>query len=177
MYKLEKTTFIFVLFLLFSLCSQGQIKTKSNHSIYLNLIGLSYGYEQSIGGKFSILGHAGLMTPYWGWASSSGIFYSVNPYIGIEPRFYYSLNKRYNKGENTSFNSANYLSIDLAYMFKPILKKDVVSSGGFLISPTWGLRRVFRDFWLLEFNLGVNCFISHYVGWSPKIDLKFGIVL
>ena len=156
--------------------AQPKAKTVSNHSLSIYTVGASYNYEQTLGGKMTIIAHAGLLMSHMVW-SMAGFEYSINPGLGLEARYYYNLDRRKSRGKNTDYNSANYLSLDQYFMFKPVTSQNMSKTSGYLVAPHWGIRRVYNDRWLLEFNLGIRCFVeSKSVTLAPRLNLKFGIV-
>ena len=174
-----KNFFLVIAFFIIAISANAQTKTMSNHSIAINTIGTSYNYEQALGGKMTLIGSIGLTMPYWAWhIPNSGWAYAINPVFGLEPRFYYNIDTRSNKGKNTNYNSANYLSLDCYYMFNPIANQNTLIHPGIIISPNWGIRRVYNDRWLLEFSLGAWCLFDaeSQISWAPRANLKFGIV-
>lgn len=183
-----KAPFLIIAFCIIAILANAQTKTMSNHSLTIHTFGTSYNYEQSLGSKITLTGSLGLMMPYWAWTiQSHGWAYALNPIVGLDPRFYYNLETRNNKGKNIKYNSANYLSVECLYLFRPAVSDNTSLLSGGIISPNWGIRRVYSDRWLLEFSLGVKCFWGseeHLSGlqkskfsWGPRINLKFGIVL
>ena len=84
----------------------------------------------------------------WGFGWTSGGYidnsaqWAVVPYLAVEPRYYYNLNRRIKKGKRIDGNSGNYLSLYSAV--QPgfgITSKDVDLFPSLYIVPTYGLRR------------------------------------
>ncbi|MCL2098156.1 MAG: hypothetical protein FWH23_05285 [Bacteroidales bacterium] len=181
-----KKFFLIIAIHLIVTLANAQTETVSNHSVSLHLISTTYNYEHPLSKKMTITGSVGLAIPYWAWhISSNGWAYAINPVLGLEPRFYYNMDKRNSKGKNTNYNSANYLSLDCYYMFKSVANKNTSRLSGMIISPNWGIRRVYNGRWLLDFSLGIWCFqgsAEYFLGsesrfsWAPRINLKFGVV-
>lgn len=64
------------------------------------------------------------------------------PVIILEPRYYYNLQKRYDKGKHTHNNSGNYLSLNLGYQPGLIIGTENLDIHPSLhIIPTFGFRR------------------------------------
>jgi len=172
-----KKTFLIIAFYIITISANAQAKTVSNHSLTIYTIGASYSYEQTLGGKMTIIAHADLLMSHMVW-TPSGFEYAIQPGLGLESRFYYNIGKRHNSGKNISYNSANYLSLECMYLFEPMVSQRVIFPYKFHISPNWGIRRVYNDRWLLEFNPGIYFFVDSLskFSWRPRINLKFGIV-
>jgi len=178
-----KAALLIIAFHVMALPANAQTRTVSNHSVTIHTLGATYNYEQPLSEKMTIITYAGLTTTslFWsrsGWSESSGFHYSLNLGLGLESRFYYNMEKRNSKGKNTNYNAANYFAVDCRYLFKSIASQNTASVSGILISPSWGIRRVYNGRWLLEISPGINFIIDSYsnVSWMPRIKLKFGIV-
>lgn len=187
---MKKQFLIAVLALLIAPCAQAQTpRVKANHSVSLHLIGLDYTYEHPIGRKSTIVGRAGVVG---GLAWGSGFFgdyfeYAIVPAIGAEARYYHSLDRRAAKGRSTAGNSASFLSMGARYLFPGGIASDGVEiTGGTILTPGWGLRRVWRERWLFEFRTGVNLQLysrlktadlyAFHIDWSPAANVRFGLV-
>ncbi len=191
---MKKTFLIAVLALLIAPCAQAQTpRVEANHSVSLDLLGpgLGYGYEHPVGRKSTIVGRAGVVG---GLAWGSGFFgdyfgYAIVPAIGAEARYYHSLDRRAAKGRSTAGNSASFLSMGVRYLFPGGIASDGVEiTGGTILTPGWGLRRVWRERWLFEFRTGVNLQLysqlrsgstdlyAFHIDWSPAANVRFGFV-
>ncbi len=156
----------------------AQSRIMSNHSVGLKTNGLEYAYEQALGGDFSIVGHAGIEANLWldfieMFAGDNS--YNLNPAISIEPRYYYNMARRLRRGKDAGGLSADFISLETKYIFESIVPKNEGAYYPIVISPTWGLRRVWRDKWLLEFNAGLNFYRDKDdTSCGPRLNLKFG---
>jgi len=95
------------------------------------------------------------------WSSSSGLFvnnttsWAVIPVVNIEPRYYYNLKKRLEKGKRIDGNSGNFLALSAG--FSPdfgITSDNVDLDSELFVIPMWGLKR----------NLGKNFTFESAVG-------------
>ncbi len=83
----------------------------------------------------------------------------LTPVIVLEPRFYYNLKKRLEKGKRIDGNSGNFISLKMGYhpdwfvLFNPD-NAPVVSD--FSIIPTWGIRRNIGEHFNFEAGLGAG---------------------
>ena len=143
------------------------LRGATNYPVYYDLLRLNYGYEYSFARSGTILFRGGpgyyyapvLMLeidPEEGLKGSTEHLHALGGQVGIEPRFYYNLNKRYRKNKRTLGNSGGYLSVDLEYNF-PIAGTDGLfcDSQFYHIMPYWGFRRVWGHF-LVDFAAGVG---------------------
>lgn len=75
----------------------------------------------------------------------SGWIYSFEPFLNIEQKFFYNLNKRFEKGKNTSFNSANFISfrsLTLGPSIEGNLERK--SDYDFTFLASWGFQRSYN---------------------------------
>lgn len=157
--------------------SVEQVKTVSNHSVSTEILALTYNYEYALGTKCSILGRLGLQSGL-NYNSTFGTRYTIHPGISIEPRYYYNLTKRGRKGKRTIKNSANYLALTSWYIFDPIVEHKSTGISSIIIAPNWGIRRVYGNAFLLEFNTGISYSIDEYKteDWNLLLNLRVGYV-
>lgn len=83
----------------------------------------------------------------------------IVPYLTLEPRWYYGLDRRKRLGKKTYNNSSNYVSLATSYISTktPIINNgdfDVVSAITFI--PKYGIRRAFAKHFNYEFSAGVG---------------------
>jgi hypothetical protein len=106
------------------------------------------------------------------------------PYVTLEPRWYYGLDRRSKLGRNTTNNSSNYISLKTSFISSktPIIKNgdfDVVSA--IMIVPMYGIRRSFAKNFNYQFSGGYGyqynffdkaCGCKHF---TTDIDLQASI--
>jgi hypothetical protein len=178
---------ILTLLLIFVCCQQmraqnaenvfgkGAAKTQSNHFIDIGIIGAGYTYEYAFADHYTIsggVGIAGNVSYTSGWYDGNKWRYSLHPYVSVEPRYYYNLQKRVNKGKSIDGNTGSFLAVQCNYIFKPIVKHKIYDElSGFAVAPYWGLRRVWWEHFLFEFHAGLA------FGWNNFNDSNVGITL
>lgn len=150
----------------------------SGHSIQLSIFGLEYSYEQPLGGYWSIIGRVGLsssLTDYSvtydlsSYNTSKNYSFNWSPSLGVtvEPRYYTSMRRRFDKGRKTVNNSSDFVSLQVkAY--------DLASDDGIQLSAiaAYGIRRG-GEHWFREYTGGV-AFHTIYGGVLPHLGFKFG---
>ena len=103
---------------------------------------------------------------------------NIEPLIALEPRWYYNLNKRANKGKRIDGNSGNYFSFRTNYRFFDINKTDKRENNYLLFTPTWGIRRNIGKHFNYEAGIGVGFgFFSdngQKIGYASYFSLKIG---
>lgn len=155
----------------------------SGHSIMLSILGLEYSYEQSLGGSWSIIARAGLpcaltehsvfkqynySTYTDSWSPSTSYNYNWSPSLGVtlEPRYYTSMRRRFDKGRKTINNSSDFVSLRItAYN----LAKDDIQLTSIA---AYGIRRG-GEHWFREYTGGI-AFHTIYGGVLPHLGFKFG---
>lgn len=163
--------FFLFLFLLFPSLSYTQ-QVESLHSVKFGLRDLSYSYEHAMGRQFSINMEAGVD---WGWHSSNNSFEILaRPIFQVEPRIYYNVRKRYDRGQFIN-NSASFFSLNSGFTFGTFGSDH--RSHAFIIAPKWGFRRAMGKHFIFEAQIGGGLWFgpnSHR--FNPELDLKFGYV-
>lgn len=154
----------------FGLFAQDSLMVQKNHSISMEVAGLTYNYETPVANKISLIGRLGLQAGV-GYSSSFGSYYAISPAVSLEPRFYYNISKRKSRGKNILGNSANFLSINTMYVLNPVIEHKTTSGDFFVVTPQWGIRRVYWNHFLLEAGAGLNYFFNTHG------DNDFGLML
>ena len=104
-------------------------------------------------------------------------FYLV-PYAALAVKNFYNLERRQEKGKNTTMNSGNFWGLSIKYGYKPINSTIDYGFGSIFIAPMWGIQRNYKSHFSLGLALGVGPVITSdrtYI--SPKINLKLGFIL
>jgi hypothetical protein len=164
--------------------------TEANHSVSIDLIGLRYAYELPIARKATIIGRVGAnFGAAWftggewrtGITLPYGDYLMISPSIDIEPRWYYGLDRREMHSRSSAGNSGSFLSLKVQHRFPGYISDDYIRMvGTTFASPTWGLRRVWRDHWLFEFTTGLRFGMSQGYWWSADVvdrldvNVRFG---
>ncbi len=75
----------------------------------------------------------------------TGWNYSFEPFLNIEQKFFYNLQKRSNQGKNTSFNSGNFIALRSLTLGKPIEGNLIRQSDiDFMFLASWGFQRSYN---------------------------------
>lgn len=145
----------------------------NNHSISISTIGAEYGYEQRLGGWWSIIGRAGIVTSSFDVSSSPDHFnanFSMAMGITVEPRYYTSFSRRLSAGKPTVNNSSDFIAI----------RMQGLSDGerGFLsLIPMYGIRRHGGKHWYHEFTLGARLSaIDAGFDITPHVQYRLGFI-
>jgi hypothetical protein len=128
--------------------------------VQIGLVNLSLQYEKRLDREITLrteaggqLGYASRETPTGD--ESTG---AITPYLTVEPRWYYGLDRRTRKGRNISNNSSNYLSLQNSYFFESTTLSKVTYKvvPAVIIVPKYGIRRSFAKHFNYEFSFGVG---------------------
>lgn len=108
----------------------------------------------------------------------SGWLYMISPFLDIEFKHLYSIDKRAKKGKKVNFNSSNYWGIRCLTRGKEIDSNfDRYDDWDCAIGPVWGLQRSIGRVHLL-FDAGMSYYFdSERSGVSPNIQLNIGYSL
>lgn len=158
---------IILTFILISFLSKAQNTEKV--SVEKNLFGFQLGllssgfqYETRLDRKITLMSEVGLTlvlsTKEFNNPEIKDITTTISaPFVTLEPRWYYGLDRRSKLGRNTKNNSSNYSSLKTSFISSetPIIKNgdfDVVSA--IKIVPMYGIRRSFSKNFNYEFSAG-----------------------
>lgn len=134
---------------------------KSLNSVQAGLFSLSFQNEFRLDRKLTLRSETGLST------GTSYIKYPdghtensflIVPYINIEPRWFYGLDRRNRLGKITKNNSSNYFSLLTTYVFSQVAlvnSKDFEVAPFIQLVPEYGFRRAGKKFFW-EASVGVG---------------------
>ena len=137
---------------------------KNLYGFQLGLLSTSFYYETQLQRKITLRTEGGLMLTFSSKEYEDPTIEDesatlIVPYLTLEPRWYYSLDRRKRLGKKTYNNSSNYISLATSYVSAetPITNNadfDVVSA--ITIIPKYGIRRAFAKHFNYEFSAGVG---------------------
>jgi hypothetical protein len=158
---------------------------KSQFGIETSLLGIWVYYEKGLSPEFAIRGEFGLFPGLFIGVYEETVF-TFSPTLRLEPRWYYNLDKRFEKDKRTDNNSGNFIALESVY--KPgwfvLSNNESVEAGeGFYIATKWGIRRnIGKHF---NFEVGAGIAYAFYAtdptgdedeGFLPNIHLRIGYV-
>jgi len=143
----------------------------------LNLINPGIEYEYAFLSKSTVLFNIGV--GYGGsypnlTKGASGWLYVITPFIDIQYRYYYNLNRRIEKGKNINYNSGDFFgfrSLSRGEDFDSNFTRS--SEYDFAFGPIWGLQRSFYKINFL-FDIGVIYYLDTIgnCGIIPMLELS-----
>ena len=84
------------------------------------------------------------------WKRGTSIGYSFEPFLGVDYKLFYNLEKRKQKGKNIAYNSANFVSLRSLTLGPPVSNTIVRQSNfDFLLFASWGIQRSYDRIHLL----------------------------
>lgn len=147
---------------------------KSTFSGQVGFFGAWINNESRLSNQFTLKSEIGFdaFTRRYGDGIS---FDAFAPVITVEPRWYYNLEKRGNKGRNVHNNGGNFLALTLSYhpdwFVITGLEGDVYIPHQLAIVPKWGIKRNFgkSDFnYEVGVGLGYNFMFLKQYGYSEN---------
>ncbi len=110
----------------------------------------------------------------------NGFIYIISPFIDLQQKWFYNLNKRNRKGKTTENNSGNFISARLITRGNSIAENVIRTSNfDFAFGPTWGIQRKYGKFHLL-FDVGPQYYFDTEGNgnlWPLMIQLNLGFDL
>lgn len=135
---------------------------KNLYGAQLGLLSTGFFYETRLGRKITLMSEVGLTLVISTKESNNPAIKDqtstiIAPYVSLEPRLYYGLDRRSKLGRNIRNNSSNYISLNTSFTSSktPVIQNgdfDVVSAIN--ISPKYGIRRSFSKNFYYEFSAG-----------------------
>ncbi|QLE01767.1 hypothetical protein HX109_09430 [Galbibacter sp. BG1] len=153
-----------ILLLLLTLLSLQQ-SLAQNPDVEKSIFGVQTGFlgfwgfnESRLATKIALRSEIGLNAGFFGGTFIEDGFIMV-PSFTLEPRYYYNINKRNEKGKRTHHNAANFVSLDITYLPKWFAISNVENVGvldNISFVPKWGIRRNIGEHFNYEIGLGLG---------------------
>lgn len=148
-------------FSLFAIIGKAQNTNVENNisGIQIGFFGLDLYNEVKIANKTTLRAEASIFPAIWGGDMYGKTGFAFYPALTIQPKYYYNISKRAEKGKNTKNNSANYFGLQIRYIpdwFVISNDKNVSLSNQINFIPTYGFRRNFAENFNYEFKAGLG---------------------
>lgn len=154
---MKQTLLILVLLsiLLTTNSAQEASVEKSIYGVQIGISPLSIYNETKLTNAIALRSELGFG---FGWSSSSaGFEWVVYPVLVLEPRYYYNLKKRLEKGKRIDGNSGNRFSLLCGYVPGAALSSAGAGvNPNIFIIPSWGIRRNIGRHFNYEVGFGVG---------------------
>ena len=155
---MRKSLLLFAaIFVFTTLNAQRPTIEKNLYGIQLGIIDLSAYNEYRLTSTLALKCELSFESGIWSgsWYTEAG--FVIFPTISLEPKFYYNLDRRVDKGRNIKNNSANYLSLRIKYapdLFAISNQDNVYILNQIQFIPTYGIRRNFAKQFNYEISFG-----------------------
>lgn len=146
--------------LLFTLGVSAQV---DKVSVVKNLYNVQAGFglwvnnETKLNSEITLRSEIGLNGGYQKEGNTSTLAFI--PGVSVEPRWYFNLKKRYTKGKDVAFNSANYWSVKAFYVSNAFIlatNNAELENNQLNITVNWGLKRNINAHWHYELGVGLG---------------------
>ena len=111
----------------------------------------------------------------------SGFIYIISPFVDLQQKWFYNLNKRNEKNRNIENNSGNFVSFRLITRGNSIAENvNRTSDFDFAFGPTWGIQRKYGKNFHLLFDVGPQYYIDTNGNgniWPIMLQLNLGFDL
>ena len=171
-------------FLFFFFCSVATAQ-KTENVYRINFLSPGIEAEISTGKSSTFSANAGITYigsyPHISTSVPANTFlYSINPFLDIQEKLYYNLNKRTEKGKSAANNSGNFVSIRNVTFFNSISSNfETYANLNFAVGPTWGFQRSSSKLHFL-FDVGPQFYFDtkgHSGIWPVMIQINLGLNL
>ena len=153
--------------------SQNVSIEESTFGIQTGLFGIWAHQEKKISNQLALRFELGLDAGIWTGSLHPKTGYIMGPLISMTPKWYYNLNKRASKSQNTIKNSGNFISVQTNFnpdWFAISNYENVETVNQITVIPTWGIRRIIGDHFVYEtgIGLGYRCIFTKTIGYSEN---------
>lgn len=156
---------------------QAQAVEKSLINIQTGLFGAWAGYERGLSNTITIKAEAGIDAGFYYSFITDKTVFMAGPSVNIEPRWYYNIKKRTDKGRNTSNNGGNFVGLSLKYLpdwFTISNNENLNIADQLLIVPKWSIRRnIGNSHFNYEAGIGLGvqyAFLKQYGYYEDAIE-------
>jgi len=156
---MKKSILLCAMLMAFTLAKGQDISVEQSiFGIQTGLLGIWGHNEFRMSNELAFRSEIGLDGGIFGGSYYEGTGFFLIPLLAIEPRWYYNMNKRASKEKRTDGNSANFLSLRIAYHpnWFMISNQDVDVVSDISIIPSWGLRRNLGQHFNFETGAGIG---------------------
>ena len=131
---------------------------KSIYSFQTGFLGIWANNELRLKNNVALRSEIGLDAGIFNGNYQSNSGYVFIPVVRLEPRWYYNLNSRNEKGKKIKNNCANFFTINFSY--RPSLfvisNYEINKVNQISIIPKWGIRRIIGEHLLFETGIGLG---------------------
>ena len=183
---MKKITFILFLLIGFTVLGQETEVEKSIFGVQTGVLGIWAHHEARLADELALRSELGFDAGLFGGDFFENSDFVLFPTINVEPRYYYNLKKRADKGKRTSRNTANFITVRFSYspdwFSINSSDADIRQAENLAIIPKWAIRRSYDSGFTFETGIGFGYryfFLKQY-GFQeneqdPTLDLHIRI--
>lgn len=139
--------------------SQEVSVSKSVYGVQTGFLGIWVHNEAKLSSEIVLRSEMGFDSGIWAGEYYDKTGFLLAPVISLEPRWYYSLERRLAKSKNINKNSGNFLAVKTSYhpdwfVISNYDSVDIISDVS--IIPTWGIKRTIGDHFTYEVGAGIG---------------------
>ncbi|SFA90499.1 hypothetical protein [Algoriphagus aquimarinus] len=169
---MKKLFTLYVFLFSISLANAQEVEVTTNKpELQIGFLGVWLNNEYRLSDQFALRAEIGLDMQAWGDLNYTSSYVFL-PVITAEPRWYYNLAKRSNKGKTTKGNFGNFFSLKTS--FHPdlfvISQYDDIVIPDLSIVPTWGIRRPLSTNFVFETGIGFGYIHYFYKSQGYSYD-------
>ena len=130
---------------------------KNITGVQLGIFGLDLYNETKLANKTTLRAEASLFPAIWGGGLYAETGFAFYPALTVQPKYYYNIEQRAEKGKNIKNNAGNYFGLQVRYIpnwFVISNTKNLSLSNQINFIPTYGLRRNFAENFNYEVKAG-----------------------
>ena len=156
---------------------------ESIFSVQAGFFGVFVNNEYAVSKKIALRSEIGYELIGYAYSEALGSSYKMMPVFTFEPRWYYNLTRRENKGKNITANSGNFVGIKTSFNPNVLtISKDELEYSLITMIPTWGLRRKMGKHFNFETGFGIgggylfykDAVYQDYLYLAINLHLRFG---
>ena len=157
-----KSISVLIIAIFISITTSAQDKASVETSIYgiqTGVLGIWAHNEYKLNDAIALRTEVGFDTGIFGGYYQDNTNFVLFPTISLEPRYYYNLNRRLEKGKSITNNSGNFFTIRLQYIpdWFVISNVDNISvAENFAIIPKWAIKRTVGKHFTYETGIGIG---------------------
>lgn len=167
--------FLFLFFVCLSHVIYSQNKACVGSKLFkINILTPGFSLEKGISDEFTVCLDANLSLGFG--VKNNGISLLASPLLRGQYRYFYNLQKRFDKGKDISGNSGSFLALHSSYYFSPLKNEEFISSlDGFTLGSVWGFEKTYKGNLNIVLNTGIGYNLSNNQTYKLVPILNFTI--
>jgi len=180
--KLKITLLAITMLIAPKIMAQNESVEKSIWGVQIGTFGIWAHNESRLSNTITLRTELGFDAGFSIYDDSSDNTYIMAPVLTLEPRWYYNIKKRNNKGKKTLNNSANFIALKTSYRpdWFTISNEDNASIPNQIsIVPYWAIKRNLGKHFTYETGFGIGYYWdldspNRFSGITAELHLRIG---